>query len=110
MVIHDPISRVLTIRIRRDFGGGKRLPNGMEYDEYDPTTLTIDEGDPLSARAACRRRIEMRRGAWSTRIELESTMTANAGDYLLNTVLNAYERDVRIHSHAFVRTIPRNCS
>ena len=110
LVVHDPMSRELTIRIRRDFGGGKRLPSGLEYSEYDPTTLTIHDGDPLSARVVCRRQIEMRRGDWRTRIELESTMTADAGAYLLNTVINAYEDDTRVHTRTFVRTIPRNCS
>ena len=82
----------------------------MEYSEYDPTTLTIHDGDPLSARAVCRRLIEMRRDDWSTRIELESTMTADAEDYLLTTVIKAYEHDNRVHTRTFVRTIPRNCS
>lgn len=107
---YDPASGAHTVRIRRDFGGGKRLPSGLEYDEYDPTTLTIHDGDPLSAHVVCKRRIQMRRGEWSTRIELESTMTADAEHYLLSTVINAYERHTRIHTHTFARTIPRNCS
>jgi hypothetical protein len=107
---HDPASGELTVRIRRDFGGGQRLPSGMEYSEYDPTTLTIRDGDPLSAKVVCERRIEMRRGEWSTRIELKSTMTASARDYLVNTVIDAYERDTRVHTRTFVRTIPRNCT
>jgi putative CocE/NonD family hydrolase len=110
LIGYDPASGELTVRIRRDFGGGQRLPSGMEYSEYDPTTLTIHDGDPLSAKVVCERRIEMRRGPWRTRIELSSTMTASAHEYLLSTVIDAYERDTRVHSRTFTRAIPRNCT
>jgi hypothetical protein len=110
LIGYDPASGELGVRIRRDFGGGKRLPSGMEYSEYDPTTLTIREGDPLSAKVVCERRIRMRRGEWSTRIELKSTMTCSLHGYLLNTVIDAYEGDTRIHTRTFVRTIPRHCT
>jgi putative CocE/NonD family hydrolase len=108
LIRHDPATGELTVRIRRDFGGGQRLPSGMEYSEYDPTTLTIHDDDPLSAKAVCERRIEMRRGEWSTRIELKSTMTCTAHDYRLSTLIDAYERDTRVHTRAFARTIPRH--
>jgi hypothetical protein len=110
LIGHDPATGELTVRIRRDFGGGNRLPSGMEYSEYDPTTLTIHDGDPLSARVVCERRIVMRRGEWSARIELSSTMTSSAREYLLSTVIDAYERDTRVHTRTFARTIPRNCT
>ena len=110
LIGHDPSTREVTVRIRRDFGGGQRLPSGMEYSEYDPTTLTIRDGDPLSAKAVCERRIEMSRGAWSARIELCSTMTVSAHEYLLSTVIDAYEHDTRVHTRTFARTIPRNCT
>jgi uncharacterized protein len=110
LIAHDPATGEVTVRIRRDFGGGQHLPSGMEYSEYDPTTLTIRDGDPLSAKAVCERRIEMRRGRWSARIELSSTMTASAHEYLLTTVIDAYERDTRVHTRVFERTIPRHCT
>jgi len=110
LVSHDPATGEVTVRIRRDFGGGQRLPSGMEYSEYDPTTLTIRDGDPLSAKAVCERRIEMRRGGWRARIELRSTMSVSAHEYLLSTVIDAYERDTRVHTRTFARTIPRLCT
>lgn len=105
---HDPATGAVTYTLSRDFSGAQRLPSGLEYHDHDPVTLTIRDGDPLSAAVRCERRIEICRGDWRTRVELRSEMTADATDYLLSTRIDAYEGDTRIHSRAFTATVPRN--
>jgi hypothetical protein len=57
----------------------------------------------------CRRRIELRRGdAWRTRIEVFAVMTADASDYHLSTVCDAFESDELVHTRTFATSIPRD--
>ena len=97
-VWHDHVTGVVAYEMSRDFSGAQRMPSGLEYDDRDPVTFTIREGDPLSAKVACHRRVEILRGDWRTRVELRSEMTADANDYLVSSTIDAYEGDTRIHS------------
>ncbi len=106
----DPASATVEHLVLRDFSGSRRHPNGLEYADRDPVTLTIREGDPLSARVTVSRRIEQGRGDWRTRIELRSAMTADATDYLLSTSIDAYEGETRVHSRTFTSRVLREHS
>jgi uncharacterized protein len=107
-VWHDRVTGTVGYEMSRDFSGAQRMPSGLEYHDHDPVTFTVREGDPLSAKVSCRRRVEILRGDWRTRIELRSVMTADANDYLVSSTIDAYEGDTRIHSRTFTATIPRN--
>jgi hypothetical protein len=107
LVIHDEIARTAQLQMRRNFAGAYRLPNGLEYDDDDPVSFTIREGDPLSARVECERRIELRRGDWRTRIEVHAQMSADATEYLVSSTVHAYEGNQRVHSRTSTRTVPR---
>jgi uncharacterized protein len=109
VITREVASGTVSVNWRRDFGA-RRFPSGIEYLEEDPMVLTIREGDPLSAEVSCHRRIELRRGDWRTHVELRSTMTGDATDYRVSTVIDAYEGDTCVHRRAFVSTIPRNCT
>jgi hypothetical protein len=109
-VILDPATGTVRYEMARGFSGAYRLPSGLEYDDRDPVTMTIREGDSLSARVRCERRIALRRGEWRTRIELESEMTADRDNYRLTTTIDAYEADRRVHTRTFTATVPREYS
>ena len=104
----DPARGLVGHVVRRDFGGAREHPNGLVYGSRDPVTLTVTEGDPLSAKVTVARDIEQRRGDWRTRIELRATMTADKTDYLLTTSIDAYEGDTRVHSTTFSSRVPRD--
>jgi putative CocE/NonD family hydrolase len=106
----DPGTGRTSCEIRRDFAAGQRFPNGLEYRDRDPATLTIRDGDPLSSVVRVHRRIEQGRDDWRVRVELRSEMTADATDYLLSTAIDAYEGDTRVHSRTFIARVPRNHS
>ncbi len=106
----DPASGETRYELMRDFSGARTHPNGLEYGDFDPVTLTIREGDPLSARVTVQRHIEQGRGDWQVRIDLRSEMTADARDYLISTSIDAYEGDTRVHSRTHVSRVPRNHS
>ena len=109
-VWRDPATGSVRYAMSRDFSGAQRMPSGLEYHDHDPVTLTIREGDPLSARVRCERRIDIRRPGWDTRIELRAEMTADAADYLVSSTIDAYEGDTRIHTRTFTCRVPRDHS
>ena len=76
----------------------------------DRTLLEMfqDEDDPLSARIRCEWKIGVSRGAWRTRIETTSVMTADARDFRITNVLDAYEGETRIFSRANLDVVPRD--
>jgi hypothetical protein len=106
----DPACGETRYELSRDFSGAQLHPSGLQYADRDPITLTIREGDPLSARVTVERHIEQRRGDWSVRIDLRSEMTADAHDYLISTAIDAYEGATRVHSRTHVARIPRDHS
>jgi predicted acyl esterase len=108
LVTHDRASGLVTLRMARDFSGARRFPSGLEYDDRDPVTFTIRDGDPLSAKVECERQIEVRRGGWRTRVEVRSTMSADARDYHVTSTIEAYEGSDRIHSRVFTTRVPRD--
>jgi hypothetical protein len=107
-VLRDDASGAVQMRMARDFFGAKRLPSGLEYHDDDPVRLRIVEGDPLSARVECERRIDLRRGEWRTRVEVRSVMTADAEDFHVSSVVDAYEGDTRVHTRSFTTRVPRD--
>jgi hypothetical protein len=92
----------------RDFTGARRYPSGLEYHDEDPIVFSITDGDPLSARVECRRRIEIKREGWETAIEVFAVMTADAEHYHVSSVIDAYEGATRIHTAAYTNAIPRD--
>jgi putative CocE/NonD family hydrolase len=107
-VLRDDASGAVEFQMSRDFFAAKRLPSGLEYHDDDPVTLGILDGDPLSAKVECGRTIKLERGNWRTRIEVRSVMTADAEDFQVSSVVDAYEGDTRVHSRAFTNQIPRD--
>ncbi len=90
-----------------DEGRSRILANGITYDSTSTNTFSIVERQPLSARAQCDRRIEISRGAWQTRVETSSVITADAEFFYLTDVLDAYEGAVRVFSKSWTRQIRR---
>lgn len=89
-------------------GGRVRLPDGLEYDSTAADAFTLLGDDPLSARVDCRRSVGVGRGAWQTRVETRSTMTAGAAAFRLTNTLEAFEGDVRIFAKTWDIAIPRD--
>jgi hypothetical protein len=92
----------------QDVGATRQRATGLEYDCKSTTTYTIDEEAPLSASIRCEWTIGVARGTWRTRIETTSLMTADARDFRVTNVLDAYECDTRIFSKTTTDVVPRD--
>jgi putative CocE/NonD family hydrolase len=114
----DPTSRTLRrdlatgaheVAFRWDVGGHRRLAdNGAELDDTNVTTYRIVDGDPLSASVRCRCASTLARGAWHTRVETDSRMTATATEFLVTHSLDAYEGDERVYARTWTLAFPRD--
>ena len=91
-----------------DFFGARRLADGLEYREAAQDRFVVVPGDPLSAQAHSHWQIEIGRGAWQTRVETRSSMTATADAFLVTNQLDAFEGDRRVFSAARSTTFDRD--
>ena len=64
--------------------------------------------DPLSAIAECRRLMGVARGDWQARVEATHKMSADAEDFLVSVLLDAYEGDSRVFSKSWTFRFPRD--
>jgi putative CocE/NonD family hydrolase len=94
--------------VLQDAGAARHLTSGLEYDCSSLTTYTIDEDDPLSAQIRCQWKIGIARGAWRTRLETTSLMTADARAFRVTNVLDAYEGETRLYSKTCSEVVPRD--
>ncbi len=91
-----------------DLGRGRLARDGLEWEAVGTDTFTIVDGHPLSAAVRCEWTIALGRGDWQTRIETESTMSADAGAFRLTNAVDAYEGGVRVFAQTSSRAIPRD--
>jgi hypothetical protein len=56
----------------------------------------------------CERTITLARGAWSTRVETCSVMSADAAQFHVTNTLDAYEGYVRIAAKTWSASVPRD--
>jgi hypothetical protein len=91
-------------------GEGLRLPErgDLSYEVWEQDRYAITEGAPLSAVAECRRSIRIARGAWRTRVETHSTLSADAAQFHVTNSLEAYEDDVRVCAKTWSVSVARD--
>ncbi|HEY7620983.1 MAG TPA: CocE/NonD family hydrolase [Solirubrobacteraceae bacterium] len=97
------------VRFEWDVGGHRRLvDSGIEMDDTHVSTYRIDDGDQLSASVRVQCSSALGRGAWRTRVETDSRMTATATEFLVEQRLDAYEGDEPIRSRSWTLRFPRD--
>jgi uncharacterized protein len=104
----DVVTGLVELKDFTDHGNRLFLDNGLEYDSMTTKTFTIKDGDPLSAKQRCEWTIKMRRGEMDTRVETDSLMTADAEKFYVTNIINAYEKDTRVFSKAWIFTVERD--
>ncbi|MFC5799435.1 CocE/NonD family hydrolase [Streptomyces formicae] len=90
-------------------GGTHVHPDGLEYTEEALDTYTIQERDPLSARARSERRIRLHRPdlAWDIRIESRSETSCDADGFLTSDELVCRHGQEVVFHRTWEKRIPR---
>jgi uncharacterized protein len=98
-----------TIHRLVDDGGEVRIDaHGLEVGSVKVSEYRIRDEDPLSAVAEARWTQRVGRGAWRTRTETWTRMTATPDAFLIHATLDAYEGDTRVWSQNWDRAVPRD--
>jgi predicted acyl esterase len=106
---HDATTAAHELRFAWDVGGHRRLvDSGVEMDDTHVTTYRIVDGDPLSASVRVQCSSALGRGAWRTRVETDSEMTATAAELVVHHRVDAYEDERRISSRSWTLAFPRD--
>ncbi|MGZ8632318.1 MAG: CocE/NonD family hydrolase [Solirubrobacteraceae bacterium] len=106
---HDQATGEHELRFEWDVGGHRRLrDSAIEMNDTHVTTYRIVDGDPLSASVRVQCSSALGRGAWRTRVDTDSEMTATAAEFVVRHRLDAYEADERICSRSWTLAFPRD--
>lgn len=77
-VKYDPESGDWTLTVDPNYGGSRRYPDGLVFDEQVTETYTINRADPLTARAESRWFVRLHRGQdWDASVDVHASMTAD---------------------------------
>jgi uncharacterized protein len=98
-----------TLRVDRTRGRRPVSPGTLEIEGRQTDLFTITDGDPLSAEVACERHLGMLRDGWSAHVETASRMCSDAGEFLLEHRIEAYENGELVYSRERAMRIPREC-
>jgi putative CocE/NonD family hydrolase len=106
----DAASGLKTLRVDRTRGRRPVSPSGpLEIEGRQSDLFSIVDGDPLSAEVECERRMGMLRDGWSAHVETQSRMRANAGEFVLEHRIEAFENGELVYSRERAVRIPRDC-
>jgi hypothetical protein len=81
---------------------------GLEYGDALALSLTIRDGDPLSARAEVRLHARFRRAGWSVGTRVSARMTSDKESFFIETDVEGYEGEERVFERRFRNAVPRN--
>jgi hypothetical protein len=109
VVTRDVQSGHAELRFLWDSGGEYTLPGGMRVLFENEAAYSIVEGDPLSARVFVTMAIDYSRDAdgWSTRVEARGEMHCDAGRFILDSALQAFESGRPVHDRTWHHVFPR---
>ena len=97
----------LRTEIVDDFGTYEIAPHGLIHHGVGREIFTIRASDPLSARMETHWTEEQRRGAWSTRTETYSRMTATKTHWVIWGKLEAFEGKKKVFTREWNEKIER---
>ena len=91
-----------------DTGDVRIDAHGLEVGNVRRSEYRIRDEDPLSARAEIGWTHTVGRGAWRTRTETRTVMTATAKAFLIHAEAEAYEGEALVWSRVWDTSTPRD--
>ncbi|MET8131964.1 CocE/NonD family hydrolase [Streptomyces sp. NPDC005251] len=109
LVLRDVAAGTWRLEVDPGHGGTRVYPDGLECTEEARETYTIDESDPLSARARSTWSIRLHRPdlPWDARVETVSAVTCDARDFITTDELVCKDGDEVVFHRTWEKRIPR---
>jgi putative CocE/NonD family hydrolase len=109
LVVRDVAEGTWRLEVDPRYGGTRIYPDGLEFNEEALETYTIQERDPLSARARSEWKVRLRRPGtgWDARVETRSETSCTADVFVTTNEVICHEGDEVIFHRTWERRIPR---
>ena len=105
---YDPTTGVTTSVFDWDIGGAWRFENGITWEDSSITTMTIADGDPLSARVEVRNTCLYDDGELTVDVVADSAMWCTADDFLVTCRLEVAENGAPLFDRTWDYRFPRS--
>jgi putative CocE/NonD family hydrolase len=106
-IVEDARTGRMEMRLAEGGGRVRLAANGLETFSQGHESYRIMPDDIGSAIGETSWRYEMARDDWSVRSETETTLTADATDFIVKARMRAWEGDDLVHEEAWDERIPR---
>ncbi|MEU8793820.1 CocE/NonD family hydrolase [Streptomyces sp. NPDC048643] len=109
LVLRDVAAGTWRLDVDPRYGGTHVYPDGLEFTEDARETYTIDESDPLSARARSTWSVRLHRPdlPWDARVETTSAITCDAQDFITSNEVVCRDGDEVVFHRTWEKRIPR---
>ncbi|MCX5131549.1 CocE/NonD family hydrolase [Streptomyces sp. NPDC060011] len=109
LVLRDVAAGTWRLDVDPRYGGTRVYPDGLEFTEEARETYTIDETDPLSARARSTWSVRLHRPdlPWDARVETTSAITCDARDFITSNEVVCRDGDEVVFHRTWEKRIPR---
>ncbi|MFS0696446.1 CocE/NonD family hydrolase [Streptomyces nitrosporeus] len=109
LVVRDVAKGEWRLEVDPRYGGTRIYPDGLEFTEDALETYTVQEDDPLSARARSDWTIRLHRPemGWDVRIGTRSETAADAHDFITSNEVVCREGDEVVFHRTWEKRIPR---
>ncbi|QES43244.1 peptidase S15 [Streptomyces venezuelae] len=109
LVVRDVAKGEWRLEVDPRYGGTRVYPDGLEFTEDALETYTIQENDPLSARARSDWTIRLHRPdlGWDTRVETRSEITCDAADFITSNEVVCKDGDEVVFHRTWEKRIRR---
>ncbi|MGV9453625.1 CocE/NonD family hydrolase [Streptomyces sp. NPDC003635] len=109
LVVRDVAKGEWRLEVEPRHGGTRVYPDGLEFTEDALETYTIQEADPLSARAGSEWSIRLHRPelAWDTSVQTRSEIACDAEDFVATNEVICREGGEVVFHRTWEKRIPR---
>ncbi|MGW7517251.1 CocE/NonD family hydrolase [Streptomyces sp. NPDC054796] len=109
VVVRDVAAGTWKLEVDPRYGGTRIYPDGLEFTEDALETYTIDESDPLSARARSDWTIRLHRPelGWDARIRTRSEITTDGADFVTTNEVVCADGETEVFRRTWERRVRR---
>lgn len=109
LVVRDVAKGEWRLEVDPRYGGTRVYPDGLEFTEDALETYTIQQDDPLSARARSDWTIRLHRPemSWDVRVETRSETTSDADDFITSNEVVCKDGEEIVFHRTWEKRIPR---